>query len=114
MTTPTTPAALGSTDAAGYGTVAGVFTTFRAIGLTVGIAIIGAIPASFGPGAAFARDLDIGHHAAFIDGFSTALTVNAANALLAAALATFTMRPRVPKVPQNKGRLGSSHRPPLR
>jgi Na+/melibiose symporter-like transporter len=94
VTTPTTTAALGSTGADGYGTVAGVFSTFRVTGLTLGIAIMGAILASFGPGAAFARGFDSRHHAAFVDGFSTALIVNAAIALFAAVLAALTMRPR--------------------
>lgn len=94
VTTPTTTVALGSTDAADYGTVAGVFSTFRVTGLTLGVAIMGAILASFGPGAAFARGFDSRHHAAFVDGFSTALTVNAAIALFAAVLAALTMRPR--------------------
>jgi hypothetical protein len=55
---------------------------------------MGAILASFGPGAAFARGFDSRHHAAFVRGFSTALTINAAIALLAAGLAALTMRPR--------------------
>ena len=93
VTAPTTTAALGSAGSAGYGTVAGVFSTFRTTGLTLGIAIMGAILASFGPGAAFNRGFDRLHHTAFVDGFSTAVTVNAAIAVAAAVLAAFTMRP---------------------
>ena len=107
LTTPTTTAALGSIDEGNYGTVAGVFTTFRVTGLTLGIAIRGAILASFGPGAAFDRGFDSRHHAAFVDGFSTALTVNAAIALSAAVLAALTMRPRThisPTTPLNAQR----------
>jgi hypothetical protein len=52
---------------------------------------MGAILASFGPGAAFTRNIDISHHVAFVHGFSTALKVNAAIALFAAVLALFTM-----------------------
>jgi EmrB/QacA subfamily drug resistance transporter len=40
VTTPTTTAALGATGSEGYGTVAGVFNTFRATGLSLGIAIM--------------------------------------------------------------------------
>lgn len=94
VTSPTTAAALGSTDAADRGTTTAVFSTFQTTGLTLGIAIMGAILASFGPGAAFARDFDAQHHAAFVRGFSTAVTVNAAIALVAAVLAAFMLRPR--------------------
>ena len=80
MTTPTTTAALASTDSDGYGTVAGVFSTFRATGLTLGIAIMGAILSSFGPNAAFDRGFTIRHHVAFVHGFSTAVIVNAGSA----------------------------------
>lgn len=94
VTSPATLAALGSSDTAGYGVAAGVFNTFRTTGLTLGIAIMGAILASFGPGAAFSRGFDPVHHAAFVDGFSTALIVNAVIALGAAVLAACTMRGR--------------------
>ncbi len=60
VTTPTTTAALGVTGSEHYGTLAGVFNTFRATGLALGIAIVGAILASFGPNAAFDRELTMG------------------------------------------------------
>ena len=72
VTAPVTTAALGSDESAGYGATAAVFNTFRTTGLTLGVAIMGAILASFGPVATFARDFDRQHHAAFVDGFSVA------------------------------------------
>ena len=86
-TAPITTAALGSDAAAGFGATAAVFNTFRTTGLTLGVAVMGAILASFGPSAAFARDFDRQHHDAFVEGFSRALTVNAAIAFVAAGLA---------------------------
>lgn len=88
---PTTTAALGSDESAGYGATAAVFNTFRTTGLTLGVAIMGAILASFGPASAFARDLDRQHHAGFVDGFSAAVTVNAVIAFAAAALAAYSL-----------------------
>lgn len=96
VTAPTTATAMGSTETDGHGSAAAVFSTFQTTGLTLGIAIMGAILASFGPGAAFARTISDEHHAAFVRGFSTALTVNAFIALLAAALAVFMLRPMPP------------------
>ena len=96
VTAPTTATAMGSTDATGHGSAAAVFSTFQTTGLTVGIAIMGAILTSFGAGGTFARTLTAEHHAAFVRGFSTALTVNAVIALLAAAVAAVLLhrRPR--------------------
>ena len=91
VTAPTTATAMGSTDADGHGSAAAVFSTFQTTGLTVGIAVMGAILTSFGPGAAFARTISDEHHAAFVRGFSTALTVNAVIALRAAVLAAFML-----------------------
>lgn len=96
VTSPTTAAAMGSTEAADHGTTAAVFSTFQTTGLTLGIAIMGAILASVGSGATFARDLGEQHHQAFVQGFSTAVTVNAVIALFAAVLAALTLRPRRP------------------
>ncbi len=94
VTAPVTTAALGSDEAAGYGATAAVFNTFRTTGLTLGVAIMGAILASFGPTAAFDRDFDRQHHAAFVDGFSAAVTVNAVIAFVAAGLAAYALRGR--------------------
>ena len=92
VTAPTTTAALGSDDSAGYGATAAVFNTFRTTGLALGVALMGAILASFGPAAAFTRDFDRQHHTAFVDGFSAAVSVNAVIAFAAAALAAYTLR----------------------
>ena len=92
-TAPTAATAMGSTDRDGHGSAAAVFSTFQTTGLTLGIAIMGAILASFGPAAAFARTVSDEHHAAFVRGFSTALTVNAVIALLGAVVAAFMLRP---------------------
>jgi EmrB/QacA subfamily drug resistance transporter len=94
VTAPTTATAMASTDADGHGSAAAVFSTFQTTGLTLGIAIMGAILTSFGGGGAFARTLTAEHHEAFVQGFSTAVTVNAVIALLAAALAAVLLRPR--------------------
>lgn len=101
VTSPTTAAAMGSTDAADHGTTAAVFSTFQTTGLTLGIAIMGAIMASFGSGAAFARGIDAEHHAAFVQGFSAALTVNAGIAMFAAVLAAIMLRPP-PLLPESR------------
>jgi Na+/melibiose symporter-like transporter len=74
-----------------YGVAAGVLNTFRATGLALGIALMGAVLAATGGGAAQ-------RPAAFVDGFSTAVTINAAIALAAAIVAALT--------------LGAHHRPP--
>ena len=92
VTAPTTATAMGSTDTQGHGSVAAVFSTFQTVGLTLGIAIMGAILASFGPGSAFTRTISDEHHQAFVNGFSTALTVNAVIALLAAVVALTLLR----------------------
>lgn len=86
VTAPTTATAMGSTGAGGRGSAAVVFSTFQTTGLTLGIALMGVILTSFGPGAAFARTISDEHRAAFVRGFSTALTANAVIALLAAVL----------------------------
>ncbi|WP_166788204.1 MFS transporter [Cryobacterium glaciale] len=91
--TPTTTAALGAADGSSYGVAAGIFSTFQAAGLALGIAMMGAILTSFGPSAAFERGFDQAHHAAFVQGFSTALVVNAGIAVFAAALAGIMLRP---------------------
>jgi EmrB/QacA subfamily drug resistance transporter len=90
--TPTTTVALGSADDNSYGVAAGVLNTFQATGLAIGIALMGAILAAFGPNAAFGREFDQHHHQAFIDGFSTALRVNSGIAFLAAMVAAFTIK----------------------
>jgi EmrB/QacA subfamily drug resistance transporter len=92
VTAPTTATAMASIDADGHGSSAAVFSTFQTTGLTLGIAIMGAILTSFGAGGAFARTLTAEHHEAFVRGFSTAVTVNAVIALLGAVLAALLLR----------------------
>ena len=93
VTAPTTATAMGSTDTDGHGSAPAVFSTFQTTGLTLGIAVMGAILVSFGPGVAFARTISDEHHEAFVRGFSTALGVNAVIALLAAVVALVMLRP---------------------
>lgn len=83
-TTPTTTAAMTGTDSDEYGVAAGVLNTFRTTGLAFGIALMGAVLASYGGGAAQ-------RPAAFVDGFSTAVTINAMIALVAAVVAAITL-----------------------
>lgn len=96
VTARITTAALGRDESAAYGATAAVFNTFRTTGLTLGVAIMGAILASFGPAAAFAGDFDRQHHEAFVDGFSTAVVVNAVIAFAAAGLAAYSLRAPAP------------------
>lgn len=84
-TAPTTAAGLQTGSAAASGVAAGVLNTFRATGLSLGIALMGAISAAFG-------SASLGRPQAFVDGFSTALKVNAGIAVLAAIVAAATMR----------------------
>jgi EmrB/QacA subfamily drug resistance transporter len=86
--TPMTAAALGSVPVAKSGVGSGVLNTFRQVGGALGIAVMGAIVASY-------IDLDaVGRPdpAAFIDGFQRALEVSAAFALLGAVIAAGTIR----------------------
>lgn len=107
--TPTTAAALSAADEGSYGTAAGVFNTFQATGLALGIALMGAILTSFGPNAAFDRRLYAAvHHEAFVQGFSFALSINAGIALLAALLALLLLRVnRGRSEPRNTERLAA-------
>ena len=86
--TPLTAAALGSVPVAKSGVGSGVLNTFRQVGGALGIAVMGAIVASY-------LDFDAAGRpdpAAFIDGFQRALEVSAAFALLGAAIAATTIR----------------------
>jgi MFS family permease len=85
--TPMTAAALGSVPVEKSGVGSGVLNTFRQVGGALGIAVMGAIVASY-------VDLDGGRPdpSSFIDGFQTALRVSAAFALLGALVAWATIR----------------------
>ena len=86
--TPLTAAALGSVPVAKSGVGSGVLNTFRQVGGALGIAVMGAIVASY-------LNLDAAGRpdpAAFIDGFQRALEVSAVFALLGAVIAAGTIR----------------------
>ncbi len=86
--TPMTAAALGSVPVAKSGVGSGVLNTFRQLGGALGIAVMGAIVASY-------IDLDAAGRpdpAAFIDGFQRALEVSAGFALLGAVVSAGAIR----------------------
>ena len=86
--TPMTAAALGSVPVAKAGVGSGVLNTFRQVGGAMGIAVMGAIVASY-------VDLDASARPdpqAFIDGFHAALLVSAGFAVLGAVVAATTVR----------------------
>jgi EmrB/QacA subfamily drug resistance transporter len=85
--TPMTAAALGSVPVAKSGVGSGVLNTFRQVGGALGIAVMGAIVASY-------VDLGSGrpNPADFIDGFQAALRVSVGFALLGAVIAFTTIR----------------------
>jgi EmrB/QacA subfamily drug resistance transporter len=85
--TPMTAAALGSVAVEKSGVGSGVLNTFRQLGGALGIAVMGAIVASY-------VDLSSGRPdpASFIDGFQAALRVSVGFALLGAVIALATIR----------------------
>jgi MFS family permease len=89
-TTPTTTAAMNSARDRRHGVAAGALNTFRWTGLALGIALMGAVVSSASGGTDAGR-------AMFVDGFSHAVTINAAIALIAAAVALLTFRGRAPR-----------------
>ena len=89
-TTPTTAAAMNAVPRGGAGMGAAVLNLSRTIGLSLGIATMGAILAASGTDVVAGAGIDGG--ASFVSGLSTSLTVNAAIALAAALLAAWTLR----------------------
>jgi EmrB/QacA subfamily drug resistance transporter len=85
--TPMTAAALGSVPVEKSGVGSGVLNTFRQLGGALGIAVMGAIVASY-------VDLSSGRPdpASFIDGFQAALRVSVGFALLGAVIAFAAIR----------------------
>jgi EmrB/QacA subfamily drug resistance transporter len=85
--TPMTAAALGSVPVEKSGVGSGVLNTFRQLGGALGIAVMGAIVASY-------VDLSGGRPdpSSFVDGFRVALEVSAGFALLGAVIAVATIR----------------------
>lgn len=92
-TAPVTAAALDFAPAEEAGVRAGILNTSRMIGLAVGIALMGAIVSARWPGGLAGAAIDPD---AFVDGLSIAFVVNAAMALVAAALAAATIARRPP------------------
>ena len=87
-TTPVTAAALRGLPPERSGEAAGIVTTFRMIGLAVGISGMGALVALRWPGGLAAAGLP---STGLGDGLADAFTVNAVLALATAALAYFTL-----------------------
>ncbi len=107
-TAPVTTAALDFAPDDEAGTRAGILNTSRMIGLAVGIALMGAIVTARWPGGLAGAATD---PQAFVDGLSAAFLVNAALALLAAALAATTIaggRPAHVRPAASRGR-GAGH-----
>ena len=93
-TTPTMAAALDSLPPESAGVGSSVVNTFRIVGLSLGIATMGAVLS--------ASSVDVlagGGRAgeAFVAGLSTSLAINAAIALVAALVATWTLSSRRPR-----------------
>ena len=90
-TTPTMAAALDSLPAGRAGVGAGVVNVFRIVGLSLGIATMGAV-LSTGSADVLAGGGRAGE--AFVSGLSTSLTINAAIAFIAALVAASTLNTR--------------------
>ncbi|MGW7304426.1 MFS transporter [Streptomyces sp. NPDC054835] len=88
-TTPITTAAMGAVPAERTGIASGTLNASRMIGLSLGIAIMGAIVAAQWPGDLADSGVD---PQAFTDGIATGFQVNAAIAFAAAILAATTIR----------------------
>ena len=87
-TAPVTTAALDFAPPEEAGLRAGILNTSRMIGLAIGIALMGAIVTARWPGGLAGASTD---SRAFVDGLSVAFLVNAALALVAAAVAALTI-----------------------
>lgn len=87
-TTPITAAALDGLPEGEAGMAAGILNTSRMIGLTLGIAVMGAIVAASWPGGY--AEVDISREA-FVSGLSDAFWVNTPIAALTAVVAAFTL-----------------------
>ena len=87
-TAPVTSAALDFAPADQAGARAGILNTSRMIGLSIGIALMGAIVSARWPGGLAGAATD---PRAFVDGLSVAFGVNGAIALVAAAIAALTL-----------------------
>ncbi len=90
---PTTAAAMSAVPAAKAGVGSAVLNSYRQVGGSLGIALLGAI---FTTGVRSARSSGQSPSLAFMHGFSSALHVAAAIALSAAIFAALIIRPRPP------------------
>ena len=102
VTTPVTAAALEDTAEHQAGIAAGVLNTSRMVGLTLGIALMGAIVAARWPGGFAVATL---RPAALADGLAIAFRVNAGIALATAAVAAATLAGSKPRrgIPSGDG-----------
>mgnify|MGYP000035222745 CR=1 FL=1 len=91
VTTPVTAAALAGAPQGEDGVAAGILNTSRMVGLSLGIALMGAIVAARWPGGFAAAPVPA---TTLADGLSLAFLVNAGIALVTAALAAATLRGR--------------------
>jgi EmrB/QacA subfamily drug resistance transporter len=94
VTTPVTAAALGGVADDEVGVVAGVLNTSRMVGLTLGIALMGAIVAARWPGGFATASVD---SAGLGDGLALAYRLNAGIALATAGLAAATLPSSKPR-----------------
>jgi len=99
-TAPVTTAALDFGPSDEDGVRAGILNTSRMIGLAIGIALMGAIVTARWPGGLAGAATD---PRAFVDGLSAAFLVNAAIAVVAAAVATLTIAAGRPTHVRQKG-----------
>ncbi len=90
-TTPITTAAMDQVPAQQYGIASATLNAFRMVGLSLGVAVMGAIVAAQWPGDFARSDAD---PTAFTTGLSNGFLVNAALAMAAAALAIAAIRRR--------------------
>ena len=100
-TAPVTSAALDFAPADEAGIRAGILNTSRMIGLSIGIALMGAIVSARWPGGLAGAAID---PRAFVDGLSVAFVVNAAIALVAAGVAALTIAGGRPDCAQPEAR----------
>ncbi|MGW3935208.1 MFS transporter [Streptomyces sp. NBC_00024] len=115
-TTPITTAAMGDVPPERTGIASGTLNASRMVGLSLGIAIMGAIVAAQWPGDLADSGVD---PEAFTDGIALGFQVNAGIALAAAVLAvaairTGTRRRRQPPSATAAGTSGSSPPPPVK
>lgn len=97
---PTTAAALDTSGSDAAGEAAGLLNTSRMIGLSLGVATMGAIVSASGNVLAGGMRA----HEAFVAGLSTALRLNAGVAVLAALIALATLRSVTLPAPKPTGR----------